>query len=367
MRAPKYRKHSTRDLAFSEFRGTRHYFPGRHNSTESLAAYKAFLRDKVLVEPLATPVESPAGVTVGRLILSYLEHARTHYGDSKRGEYGNMKAALLPLAEVHADDQAAAFGPLKLKAYRQTLVDKKQSRGYINSTIGRIKRAFRWATSEEMIPASVSHGLATVPGLSRGRSAAKELATRQPVKWEHVEPVLDELSPDVAAMVKFQWHTGARSKSICLATPSQFTVESDGLWLWKPRHKSEFRGKVLVLPIGPRAIKAITQFVTCGPDNFLFDPRRTRKNRRYGKRYTTVSYYRAVERAIDRVNKDRADKDKIPHWTPHQIRHSKGHSVREKHGIEAAQAILGHATMDATEIYSASRVELAKAVARDSG
>ena len=48
---------------------------------------------------------------------------------------------------------------------------------------------------------------------------SKEPPSRQPVKWEHVEPVLAELSPDVRAMVLFQWHTGARSKSICLATP----------------------------------------------------------------------------------------------------------------------------------------------------
>lgn len=366
MRAPKYRRHSTRDIGFIEFRGKRHYFPGGYRSVESQAGYKAFLRENVLADsPLPAQADGPAGITIARLVLTYLEYAKQHYGESKRGEYGNMRASLLPLAEIHGADLAANFGPLKLKAYRQSLIVGGKSRGYINSTIGRIKRAFKWATSEELIPASVSHGLATVPGLSPGRTAAKEPPKRQPVPWSHVEPVLAELGPTVRAMVLFQWHTGARSQSICLATPSQFTVESDGLWLWRPRHKSEFRGKLLVLPIGPRAIEAITPFIACGPDNYLFDPRRTRKNRRYGKRYTTVSYYRAVERAIDRVNKDRVDK--IPNWTPHQIRHSKGHSVREKHGIEAAQAVLGHATMDATEIYSAARVELAKAVARDSG
>jgi len=44
------------------------------------------------------------------------------------------------------------------------------SRGVINNRVNRMKRIFRWAVSEELIPTKVYEGLRTVPGLRRGRT-----------------------------------------------------------------------------------------------------------------------------------------------------------------------------------------------------
>jgi integrase len=57
----------------------------------------------------------------------------------------------------------------------------------------------------------------------------------------------------------------------------------------------------------------------------------------------------------------------IPHWHPHQLRHSLATEIRKKYGIEAAQIALGHARADVTEVYAEKNMEIAKKIAREMG
>lgn len=54
------------------------------------------------------------------------------------------------------------------------MVDAGHTRGTINQNVSRIKRMFRWAASEQLIPESVYSSLATVDGLRRGKTKAVE-------------------------------------------------------------------------------------------------------------------------------------------------------------------------------------------------
>jgi len=55
------------------------------------------------------------------------------------------------------------------------------------------------------------------------------------------------------------------------------------------------------------------------------------------------------------------------HWHPHQLRHSRGTEVREGYGLDAAQAVLGHAEAKVTEIYAEVNLDRAIEVARLTG
>ena len=44
-------------------------------------------------------------------------------------------------------EQQLEFGPLKLQAVRQHMIDLNRSRGVINHRVNRIKRFLEWATS----------------------------------------------------------------------------------------------------------------------------------------------------------------------------------------------------------------------------
>ena len=68
---------------------------------------------------------------------------------------------------------------------------------YINKQVGRVKRVFRFATENEMVPASTYHALQAVAGLRAGRSDARETAPVTPVSDEIVQAVLPMLSRQV--------------------------------------------------------------------------------------------------------------------------------------------------------------------------
>jgi integrase len=366
MKRPKYRRHVGRDRGFVEYGGKRHYLPGPWKSPESKAAYLAFIRANNL-DILEPPDGKPHYVC--QVTAAFVEWANATYQPGVRSEAANCRAAIGHLVRRDGPTLINDYGPLRLKALQLKLASDGKSRSYINAVTSRIKRCFKWAVGEELIAPSIYHALAVVPGLRKGRTQAAEPPKRIPAAWADVSATLPELSPTVKAMVLLQWFTGARSQSVCLARIEQFD-RSRKPWEWRPRHKGEHRDQSLVLFVGPQAQKAIAPFFEGRqPADFLFEPKHQNGKRAKGFRsfYDSVSYLRAVSRAIDRVNATRADDRKITRWTPHMLRHARATLVREAHGLEATQAVLGHARMNTTEIYAAKQIELAKRVAKSMG
>ena len=68
--------------------------------------------------------------------------------------------------------------------------------------MNRVRLVFKWAVSEEMVPASVYHGLLAVAGIRRGKGGVRESEPVKPVPQAHVDAVLSFLSPQVKAMVE---------------------------------------------------------------------------------------------------------------------------------------------------------------------
>jgi integrase len=81
--------------------------------------------------------------------------------------------------------------------------------------------------------------------------------------------------------------------------------------------------------------------------------RKTKPKRLPGQRYTRDSYRRAIRQACLKAG--------IPIWHPNQLRHAAATLIRARYGLEAAQAILGHAKADVTQVYAER--DLAKAIA----
>jgi hypothetical protein len=76
--------------------------------------------------------------------------------------------ALKPVKMLYGHTAARDFGPLALKAVRQWMVTTGWTRGYVNSCVGCVKRMFKWAVEQELVPPSLYHGLQAVGGLKRG-------------------------------------------------------------------------------------------------------------------------------------------------------------------------------------------------------
>ena len=124
-------------------------------------------------------------VTVETVLAAYWQHASAAYVDRETGkpkaELSNIKHALRVVrglfgsAGTQAPDlPASKFGPLKLKHWRQVLVDQGHTRTHVNDQVARIRRMFRWATENEIVPPGVFHGLQAVRGLKAGEGTVRE-------------------------------------------------------------------------------------------------------------------------------------------------------------------------------------------------
>ncbi len=160
-------------------------------------------------------------MTVVELCARYWKYAKRYYqkdGKSAR-ETPNIRLALKLVRACYGTTVVSEFGPLALKAIRQCMIDQNLSRQYVNAQIGRVKRMFKWGVAEELVPASVLHGLMAVSGLCRGRSEALETDPVQPVGDDVVEATLPFMSPIVGDMVRLQRLAGMRPAEVCLRCP----------------------------------------------------------------------------------------------------------------------------------------------------
>src|SRR5664279_3807960 len=102
---------------------------------------------------------------------------------------------------------------------QQQLVKDGITRKCINQRIGRIKRMFKWAVSQQLVSPFIYQALSTVEGLKRGRTKAKEGKKVMPVDEKHVFMVLEYTTPVVAAMTELQMITGMRPGEVVQIKP----------------------------------------------------------------------------------------------------------------------------------------------------
>ncbi|MGF1582951.1 MAG: hypothetical protein ACFCD0_26830 [Gemmataceae bacterium] len=150
-------------------------------------------------------------ITINELILLYWKHVEVYYvkDGEPTSEQDNIRQALRFLKQLYGFTAAQEFGPLALKAVRQAMIDHKVVKKYrakdertgevveqtkvlahglvrthINKHVSRIRQMFRWATENEILPVATYQALATVAGLRKGRSEAREKPKIQPVADE---------------------------------------------------------------------------------------------------------------------------------------------------------------------------------------
>ncbi len=400
---PSYLKHGQKDQAravWTDPTGTRRFklLPGKFNSKESREAY-----GRLVAEIAASPSITPStlrsgqdhGISVSEMILAYVTHAETYYRDSDgsaTNEYRNILLALRTVRELYGETSAADFGPLKLKVVRQKMIDSGIVRSQVNKRIDRIRRAFRWATSEELVPPSVYDSLKSLPGLRTGRTEAIEGEPVKPVDDETINATLPHLPKHVRVMVELMANTGMRPGEVCGMTLNQIERGS-AIWIYRPaRHKTSHLGKGRMIPLGPRGREILSAFLAgqiLEPDEPIFSPKRARDERmaersanrktpRWGSHlkrndrkrkakpqrepgthYNPMAIAHAVKRACKLAG--------VEPWNPYRLRHSFASRIRKAHGLEAAQVLLGHSRADVTQVYAERNESLALKVAAQVG
>ena len=163
------------------------------------------------------------------LISAYWRFANQYYVKNGRctDELASIKVALRYLKESYGTTPAAKFGPLALKSIRQRMIDAGDSRGYVNGLVGRIRRAFKWGVENELVPVTVHQSLATVAGIAKGKTDARESDPVLPVDEATVNATLEHSRQTAADMVRIQRLAVMRPDEVCRIRPGVIDRRSD--------------------------------------------------------------------------------------------------------------------------------------------
>jgi integrase len=346
----------------------------------------------ITVGPTGVHVETSRdgelAICVCDVAARYLMHCDVYYRDvqgKQTSTYGEARMAIRAL-EPFFDLPAVQFGPLRLQSMRALLVEHGRPRVTCNRIVKAVRRLFKWAASQELIPVSISDALATVDSLRAYRTPAPELPPVKPVGDDVLEATIAHLPKVVADMARLHRLTGARPSELCRMRPCDIDRSDAEVWAYQPfTHKTAWRGEERVIHIGPKAQAILEPYLHRPADAFCFSPRESeavrhkeqrarrkspvqpsQRNRRKknpkrpaGECYTRQSYRRAIERAAKAAN--------VEHWFPNQLRHSAGTEIRKLFGIEASSTRLGHKSLDVTLVYAERNLKLSRDVARQTG
>jgi len=399
---PSYRLHKQSGNAIVTLNG-KDIILGPHGTSASKAEYRRRIAEWMAAGRQI--VASDPSMTVTELVDQYRQHCDAYYrkpDGTPTGEAENIRYATRILRKLYGTTPAAEFGPLKLKAVREAMIDPAAAglpamargwcRNVINKNIGRIKTMFKWGVENEKLPASIHHALSAVSGLKIGRTDARETDPVKPVPDFGIDAVLDHVSPTIATMIQLQLLTGMRPGELVAMRTGD--IDTNGkIWVYRPvRHKTEHHGHAHDIRIGPKAQDMLRPMLKPDLQAFIFSPKDAEAQRREirhqqrqtpltygnrpgsnvkrnprrqpGDRYTVASYRRAIERGCDAAfpppdnlllagkETELAAWQRQHRWHPHQLRHNAATRLRREHGIDMARIILGHRHLRVTEVYA---------------
>ncbi|MCA9232201.1 MAG: hypothetical protein KDA57_16255 [Planctomycetales bacterium] len=269
---PAYRKHRASGQAIVTVSGRTCYL-GPHGTQASHLEY-----DRVIAEWLArgrTPEqEEDASPALVELCARYLEFARGYYQKDGRCTkvVPGIKSTIRYLKEYYGRTPARDFGPLALKALRERMIQDGHSRRYINDHVARVKRLFKWAASEQLVPQATYQALALVSGLRKGKTQAHETTPILPVDQDVVDATLPHLSTVVGDMVRLQKLTGMRPSEVCALRPRDLD-RSEETWVLAPAsHKTEHHGRSRLIFVGPRGKQLLAKYLFRDDQECCFRP-----------------------------------------------------------------------------------------------
>ena len=382
------------------------YRLGKHGTPEALKAYNRFCAELTSnPEVFLMPKEPESEITLDEVAAAYLEYAKSRFFDTQYTHYEHYRVALGFAVGIYGHLPVDDLSPLKLKTIRDTMQrevqkgnPKKQrfSRNVINQYINRIRTVISWGVENELVSVGTLHALRTVKALPKGTPGTRETKRRQAVPDDVVEKTLPFLPPVIAAIVQIQRMTGCRPSEILEMRAGSIDRNRDAvLWYYiLDHHKTErHTGQEKIIPLG-KPIQALLVPYLEGKKKTeaVFSPAQAMKERnaelranrktkitpsqaernearaanpkQYCEFYDDHSYRKAIEYAVQKANRQLSLEQQIPHWTPYQIRHTAGTETSRTEGREKAQALLGHSTLETTNIYDHSDLWIREELAR---
>ncbi len=372
IRVPNYRKHKASGQARVTLSG-KDFYLGKFRSPESLIEYNRLISEWTAAG--CRVVSSPgSSLTVVELLDQYVSDLATKHPSKSQLE--KAKQACRLLRDQCGAQPVSNVTPFTLRAIQSLLAKRGNCTTTIAIRVSCIVALLGWGKREGLVPVEVFERLKDEPRAPRHLGAPRP-KSRQPLTPDELEQALRVLPPMIADMVTLQRHTGMRPGEICNMTWSQIQRASSGIWIYDPeQHKNAYLGKERVIPLGPQCQAILMKYQHRRPDEVIFSPRESERlrldvlhsqrktpmtpsqrqrandaeqradsrNRGPGLSWRTDSYRRAIQTALE--------KHGLKKWFPYLLRHTRATEIRQMHGLDTAQAALGHAHIRTTEMYA---------------
>ena len=343
--------------------------------------------------------QETSSMTVADIVARYLEHAEREYGARELKQFAQAFRTMLalfrglPAAKFTAGRLAELQHHLATTEFEQPRKNRdprryRLSRATVSTRIGYIRRCWRWAETEELVPEGRWNSLRSVASLRPGRTPAKEPKPIGAVEWAQIEPVLAKLSPTLADVIRVLWHTGARPAEILSMTARQLD-RTGKLWLYRPtQHKGRWRGRERVIPLSEAAQAILAPRLQLNPDRAVFSPRDTLREISNRKRAARITPLTPSQRARDAARAAKAppvgefygsnelskavrracQTAEVEPWTPYDLRRAAAVRLFEAGDAEGARALLGHTALAMSRHYAQkAEQQLAEGAARRLG
>ena len=376
---PSYRLHKASGQAICRILG-RTYYLGAYGSEESKREFQV-----LVAESLTNPhfgIEKKR-ISVAEGVVSYLKYAESYY--SAGTEYVGMRDACKPLIELYPHLHLTDFGIPQYKTCRDFWVKRGCSRQYVNKQAKRLLRLAKWWVAEGLADPSMHQGLKCVEPLKLGRCDCPEAERILPVSDSDVDATIPYLPMILQDAVRLQRLLGCRPGELVSLTRSMVDTQGEVWVIALDHHKTAWRGHTRKIFVGPKGQAILKKYMATSKSNeCIFSPkvaveqrkdiaeanrktplscgnrrgsnRKSNPKKSPGDRYTTQSYGKAIKSACKLA--------KIEVWSPNQLRHAAATALRESDGIESASLVLGHKSLDVTQVYAEKSeqkaIELAK-------
>ena len=362
----------------------RNFYLGKYNSPESKEEYARLIAEHFGSgsPPAVDPSTGLVAIGNNELILRYWkEHVEHHYvknGEPTERQY-HIKLALAPLRKLYGQTLAQDFGPKKLKAVRNEIIEEGVrtrgglNRGYVNDHVGIIKRMFRWAVSEELLSRDIGPALCAqldaVENLRKDKDPrVHEGRNVPPAPKSDIRRSRRFMSRQIRTMVDLLLITGMRPDEATIMRPLDIE-KANGIWLYRPSdHKMDYKGVRRVIPLGPRAQKLLSPWLDRDSNAYCFSPREVveaqREKRRNGRERDTHTGPKVNKRRGVRQPREHYDDESlcqavgracesagVNKWTPSQLRHNAATRIKKTFGRETARQLLGHGSVVTTNNY----------------
>ncbi len=208
------------------------------------------------------------------MVEAYLNYAEPYYrfGNDASKTFGSIVSCVKPLLQLFGMLPVREFGPKKLARVREEFVNRGLCRRQCNARTSIIRRAFKWAVSEELIEPQVFHALTALPGLKYGRTSAPESVRVRPVTDETIAATLPFLPGPLADMVRLQWLSGMRPSEVCRVRWAEINCQKTP-WTYRPRtHKTMCHDHERVVFLGPAARAILEKYRFREPQDAIFSP-----------------------------------------------------------------------------------------------